>query len=144
MDFQVETQFPEHPRCYRAVCEACGVGERSPVVHVSSISIDHEDGIYTGLWLCHECVREWARALGMLDIAQADALRSYAERMDCRVEELTIELGRLAPVKAALEVAAADWLERDTTPAAVLPDPPEVKVIPPRPRAERVVTAKAR
>jgi len=121
VDFQVETQFPEHPRCYRAVCEACGVGERSPVVHVSSISIDHEDGLYTGLWLCHECVREWGRALGMLDVDQVGRIRENAEAIAVALEEAKAELARLQPVKDALELAAADWLERSTAQPEVIP-----------------------
>ena len=110
MDFQIETGFAPHPRTYRGVCEACGCDSETdghrPVVHVSSVSIDHEDGLYTGLWLCGGCVREWGRALGMADVRVVEQIRSDADLLRSELAAARAQIASLEPVRAALLAVA--------------------------------------
>jgi hypothetical protein len=74
--FRIEPQLGPHPKCYRGVCTNCGraaPGERA--LHSWAISLDHEDGHYGDFWLCESCLREWAQAIGMITVDQADDLR---------------------------------------------------------------------
>ena len=109
MEFLIEPRFPEHPRCYRAVCEACGVGDRrdEPVFNIPSVSIDHEDGFYTSLWLCSSCVTEWGRGLGMLTPDQAADLHAQVAESKEELKVLRRELKGLQAIKEMVDAVKA-------------------------------------
>lgn len=105
MDFYVEEFFAPHPRCYRSVCESCGVGSREGVrvLNIPNIEIDHEDGLYGNLWLCECCVVEWARAFGAVTPADTAIHLATIVRQQEEINALHGKLEELKNVRAALE-----------------------------------------
>ena len=120
MQFTIEPDFPPHPQCYRSVCEACGVGTRKGVrvLAVSNVNIDHEDGFYTGLFLCELCVTEWSRAFGMLVPIEAEEFQETIAALEAHVAALRADVAALQGVRNAVhriiaidDLEAPDWLD---------------------------------
>ena len=117
MTFRIEPQLGPHPKCYRGVCTNCGraaPGERA--LHSWAISLDHEDGHYGDFWLCESCLREWAQAIGMITVDQADIIRASAAELRRENTELRDRLKLYTALEAFLDSRPVAELQNDALP----------------------------
>ena len=117
MTFRIEPQLGPHPKCYRGVCTNCGraaPGERA--LHSWAISLDHEDGHYGDFWLCESCLREWAQAIGMITVDQADIIRASAAELRRENTELRDRLKLYTALEAFLDSRPTAELQNDALP----------------------------